>query len=44
MRCESNDMRLVYHADSELVDDCDRLVQQALRQRLQSQLQRVSGA
>jgi hypothetical protein len=44
VRCERDGVRLTYHADSELVDDLCRLVQQRLRQRLESQLQSVSGA
>jgi DNA-binding transcriptional ArsR family regulator len=44
VRCERDGVRLTYHADSELVEDLCRLVQQRLRQRLESQLQCVSGA
>jgi DNA-binding transcriptional ArsR family regulator len=43
VRCERDGVRLTYHADSELVDDLCTLVQNRLRQRLQSQLQRFAG-
>ena len=43
VRCERDGVRLTYHADSELVDDLCTLVQNRLRQRLQSQLQSFAG-
>lgn len=44
VRCERDGVRLVYHAESELVDDLCALVQHRLRQRLENQLQTFSLA
>ncbi len=43
VRCERDGVRLLYHADSELVDDICALVHSRLRQRLESQLQTLAG-
>jgi DNA-binding transcriptional ArsR family regulator len=39
--CERDGVRMIYRADSELVDELCTLVQTRLRQRLQSQLQQL---
>ncbi len=44
VRCERDGVRLIYHADSALVDDLCALVQHRLRQRLEQQLQTLAGA
>lgn len=41
--CERDGVRMIYRADSELVDDLCALVQARLRQRLQAQLQQLAG-
>ena len=43
VRCEREGVRLAYHADSALVDDLCHLVQNRLRQQLESQLQTLGG-
>ncbi len=43
VRCERDGVRLIYFADSALVDDLCALVQNRLRQRLESQLQTLAG-
>lgn len=43
VRCERDGVRLIYMAESELVDDLCALVQKRLRQRLEAQLQQLSG-
>ncbi|MFO7630245.1 MAG: metalloregulator ArsR/SmtB family transcription factor [Prochlorococcaceae cyanobacterium] len=42
VRCERDGVRLIYNADSDLVDDLCALVQTRLRQRLEAQLQQLS--
>jgi hypothetical protein len=37
-------VRLIYHADGELVEELCHLVQSRLRQRLEQQLQTLAGA
>jgi DNA-binding transcriptional ArsR family regulator len=44
VRCERDGVRLIYHADSELVEELCHLVQTRLRQRLEHQLQTLGGA
>ncbi|MFM7235382.1 MAG: metalloregulator ArsR/SmtB family transcription factor [Cyanobium sp.] len=44
LRCERDGVRLTYHADGELVEELCHLVQTRLRQRLEQQLQALSGA
>jgi DNA-binding transcriptional ArsR family regulator len=44
VRCQREGIRLTYHADSALVDDLCGLVQNRLRQRMNSQLQTFAGA
>ncbi len=44
VRCERDGVRLIYHADGELVEELCHLVQTRLRQRLEQQLQALSGA
>jgi DNA-binding transcriptional ArsR family regulator len=44
VRCERDGVRLIYHADSELVEELCHLVQTRLRQRLEHQLQTLAGA
>lgn len=41
--CERDGVRMIYRADSQLVDDLCALVQTRLRQRLEAQLQRLSA-
>ncbi|MFN9684199.1 MAG: ArsR/SmtB family transcription factor [Cyanobacteriota bacterium] len=43
VRCEREGVRLTYHADSALVDDLCQLVQNRLRERLETQLQTLAG-
>jgi DNA-binding transcriptional ArsR family regulator len=43
VRCEREGVRLTYIADSALVDDLCHLVQNRLRERLESQLQALAG-
>jgi DNA-binding transcriptional ArsR family regulator len=43
VRCERDGVRLIYRAESELVDDLCALVQKRLRQRLETQLQQLTG-
>jgi len=42
VRCERDGVRLLYHADSSLVEELCHLVQTRLRQRLENQLQALS--
>jgi DNA-binding transcriptional ArsR family regulator len=44
VRCERDGVRLIYHADGELVEELCHLVQTRLRQRLEQQLQTLAGA
>lgn len=44
VRCERDGVRLIYQADSAVVDELCALVQTRLRQRLESQLQRLGQA
>lgn len=44
VRCERDGVRLIYHADGELVEELCHLVQSRLRQRLEQQLQTLAGA
>ena len=44
VRCERDGVRLIYRADGELVTELCHLVQTRLRQRLEQQLQILSGA
>ena len=44
VRCEREGVRLIYRADSALVDELCALVQTRLRQRLEAQLQQLSQA
>lgn len=44
VRCERDGVRLIYHADSELVEELCHLVQSRLRQRLEQQLQTLAEA
>lgn len=44
VRRERDGVRLTYHADSALVEDLCAMVHNRLRQRLESQLQRLAGA
>jgi DNA-binding transcriptional ArsR family regulator len=44
VRCERDGVRLIYQAESELVDDLCALVQKRLRQRLEAQLQQLTGS
>ena len=41
--CERDGVRMIYRADSQLVDDLCALVQTRLRQRLEAQLQHLSA-
>lgn len=43
VRYEREGVRLIYHADSNLVEDLCSLVQNRLRQRLEAQLQHLAG-
>ncbi|MFM1799417.1 MAG: hypothetical protein RLZZ117_1695 [Cyanobacteriota bacterium] len=43
VRCEREGVRLIYHADSLLVDDLCDLVQNRLRERLEQQLQSLAS-
>jgi DNA-binding transcriptional ArsR family regulator len=43
VRCEREGVRLIYHADSLLVDDLCDLVQNRLRERLEHQLQTLAS-
>jgi DNA-binding transcriptional ArsR family regulator len=42
VRCERDGVRLLYHADSDLVDELCALVRNRLRQRLEHQLQSLA--
>jgi DNA-binding transcriptional ArsR family regulator len=44
VRCERDGVRLIYYADGELVGELCHLVQTRLRQRLEHQLQALTGA
>jgi DNA-binding transcriptional ArsR family regulator len=44
VRCEREGVRLIYRADSDLVEDLCALVQRRLRQRLEAQLQELAGS
>lgn len=44
VRCERDGVRTIWHADGDLVEDLCSLVQNRLRQRLESQLQQLSSS
>lgn len=44
VRCERDGVRTIWHADGDLVEDLCGLVQNRLRQRLESQLQQLGSS